>query len=103
MGKRSRDKGKRVELEIVHRHRDLGIDAERVPLSGASGGRFTGDIVIDQGGSTLRAEVKARADGAGFKQLETWLGDNDLLFLRRDRAEPMVLLTWRTYADLISE
>jgi hypothetical protein len=29
--------------------------------------------------------------GAGFMVMERWLGDNDLVFLRRDRADPMVV------------
>jgi Holliday junction resolvase len=36
MSKMSRDKGARIEREIVAAHGALGIKAERVPLSGAS-------------------------------------------------------------------
>jgi len=77
----------------------MGVPAQRVPLSGAAGGRFTGDVWIGD----WRAEVKARANGNGFKTLEKWLGENDLLFLRRDRQKPMVVLTWETYAGLIKK
>ncbi len=94
---KSRDKGNRIEREIVHRHLDMGIAAERVPLSGAAGGSFKGDIQIGD----LRGEVKARRAGQGFKTLERWLGDNDLLFLRRDRAEPLVVMDWKTYSKLM--
>jgi hypothetical protein len=83
----SQRKGYRIELEIARRHLADGITAQRVPLSGAAGGLFAGDVVI---GGAMRAEVKARANGNGVKILESWLGDNDLLFLRRDRAEPLV-------------
>jgi Holliday junction resolvase len=41
---RSRDKGNRIEREMVHRHLDNGIFAERVPLSGSAGGSFSGDL-----------------------------------------------------------
>jgi Holliday junction resolvase len=100
MNKRgSRIKGSRIEREIVQKHKDIGIFAERVPLSGAAGGSYSGDVVIDR---DLRAEVKARSGGAGFQTLERWMGDNDLLFLRRDRAEPMVAMPWATYEKLIS-
>lgn len=99
MGKKSRDKGYRIERELVQRHIAAGIPAERVPLSGGAGGSYTGDIII---GEKLRAEVKARANGEGFATLEKWLGDNDLLILRRDRSEPMVLMQWETYAAIIS-
>ena len=68
----SRDKGNRREREIVQRHRDLGIDAQRVPLSGAAGGRFSGDIDLNPFGAedtTLTTEVKARAvDGPASQE-----------------------------------
>lgn len=104
MGKPSRDKGARVEREIVDRHKAIGIPAERVPLSGAAGGRYSGDIDIPLWGAdrpSLVAEVKARASGSGFVTLERWLGENDLIFLRRDRAAPLVVLPWETYARLV--
>jgi hypothetical protein len=50
----------------------------------------------------LVGEVKARGNGEGFATLERWLGDNDALFLRRDRAEPMIVLPWRAWARLLS-
>jgi Holliday junction resolvase len=34
MGKKSRDKGSRIEREVVHTMQDEGFAAERVPLSG---------------------------------------------------------------------
>ena len=97
MGKASRDKGARVEREIVNRCRELGIAAERVPLSGAAGGSYTGDVIV----AGMRCEIKARKDGSGFLTLERWLGDNDALILRRDRAEPMVVLPWVRFTALV--
>ena len=100
MNKRgSRVKGSRIEREIVQKHKDVGVIAERVPLSGAAGGSYSGDVVIN---NDLRAEVKARSGGSGFQVLERWLGDNDLLFLRKDRSEPMVAMSWPTYEKLIT-
>jgi hypothetical protein len=49
----------------------------------------------------LVSECKSRKAGGGFVQLERWLGENDLLFLRRDHAEPLVLLPWRVWARLL--
>lgn len=98
MTSKSRRKGDRIERELVDLHRALGIPAERVPLSGSAGGSFTGDLRIDGIGT---AEVKARAGGEGFVTLERWLADHDALFLRRDRAKPLVVLPWATYARLL--
>ena len=93
----SRDKGARREREFVHRLNEAGIPAERVPLSGAAGGQFGGDIRIEGG---FVAECKARKDGAGFKTLEGWLEGNDFLFLQRDRSDPFVCMTWEMFTRL---
>jgi Holliday junction resolvase len=66
----SRDKGARIEREIVARHAKLGVKAERVPLSGAA--RYQGngaDVDVYAFGpdaAPLVGEVKARGNGAGF-------------------------------------
>jgi Holliday junction resolvase len=104
-GRRSRLKGDRIEREIVSRHTEMGIKAERYPLSGASRFRGSGhDIDIYAFGTDegpLVAEVKSRRSGAGFVTLEKWLGEYDCLFLRRNSAEPMVLLPWRVWVALL--
>jgi hypothetical protein len=103
VGKAQRDKGGRVERKVVSLLRSEGIAAERVPLSGAAGGSFSGDIALDLPAledTRVTAEVKARKGGEGFKQLERWLGDNDLLFLARDRKKPLVVMPFSLFADL---
>lgn len=55
-----------------------------------------------RGAAPIKAEVKARGEGNGFKTLQRWLGDNDALFLWRDRAAPFVVLplhVWLEIAD----
>jgi len=105
MGKPSRDKGQRRERQIVALHVALGVPAERVPLSGAT--RYQGNgadldvYPFSRDGTPLCGEVKARANGEGFKTLERWLGENDMLFLVRDRQEPMVVLPWDTWRRLL--
>jgi hypothetical protein len=42
----------------------------------------------------LTAEVKARANGEGFRQLAAWLGEHILLLLRRDPQQLLVLMPW---------
>jgi hypothetical protein len=96
VGKKSRTKGGRLEREIVNFCREMGLEAHRVPLSGAVTG-YKGDVMVGD----FRCEVKGRASGDGWKLLVRWLGDNDVLFLRRDRALPLVLLPWPTWARLM--
>jgi hypothetical protein len=102
MGKRSRDKGTRRERELVQAHREIGVEARRVPLSGACDG-YPGDVVVEVPAvGRLVAESKARAAGDGFKTIDSWLGDNDLLLLVRDRAAPVVVLPWRTWSRILA-
>jgi hypothetical protein len=63
-----------------------GVAAEQVPLSGAAGGKFAGDISIPIIGRDLIAEVKVR--GEGFRQVYGWLAGNDLLIIRVGLSEP---------------
>jgi hypothetical protein len=106
-GARHRRKGDRVEREIVELHRALGVHAERYPLSGASRFRGSGQDIdvyaLGREAAPLVAEVKARANGAGFTTLERWLGEFDALFLRRNHADALVVLPWRVWADLLGK
>jgi hypothetical protein len=98
-------KGDRIEREIVDRHKALGIHAERYPLSGASRFRGSGhDIdfyLFGRDEAPAVAEVKSRKGGAGFTTLERWLAEYDCLFLRRNNADPLVLLPWRMWVRII--
>ena len=102
MGKASRDKGLRRERAIVEIHVKSGLRAERVPLSGATHYRGNGadvDLYV-RGAAPVKAEVKARGDGDGFRTLERWLGGNDALFLWRDRAAPFVVLPLHIWLEV---
>jgi hypothetical protein len=105
MSKMQRDKGARIEREIVDAHKRIGLKAERYPLSGASHFRGSGhdiDIYIfGRDAAPAVTEVKSRGNGKGFTMLERWLGSYDALFLRRDRQEPMVVLPWRVWSLLV--
>jgi len=95
-GARHHRKGDRIERELVERHKAIGIDAERYPLSGATRFRNSGhDVDIYPFGreeAPLVAESKARK-----------IGEYDALFLRRNNADPLVLLPWRTWAALLGK
>ena len=102
MGKPSRDKGLRRERAIVELHAKCGLRAERVPLSGAARYRGNGadvDLYV-RGAEPVKAEVKARAAGGGFRTLERWLGGNDALFLWRDRAAPLVVVPLHVWLEV---
>jgi hypothetical protein len=104
-GARHRRKGDRTEREIVDRHKGLGVHAERYPLSGASQFRGSGhDIdvyLFGRDDAPIICEVKGRRSGAGFTTLERWLGEYDALFLRRNNADPLVVLPWRVWSRIL--
>lgn len=98
MGKKSRDKGNRIEREIVNLLQEVGIAAERVPLSGATKGRCTGDVWVPVKNVDRVLEIKCRADG--FKQIYDWLSGHYGLVIRRDRDEPLIVLRFSEFAEL---
>lgn len=98
MGKPSRDKGARAEREVVRIFQDNAVAAERVPLSGAVGGRFAADISVPILGDDKRIEVKCRA--TGFAQAYNWLGDNYGLVIRADRKPPLMVVRLDDFAYL---
>jgi AAA domain/Archaeal holliday junction resolvase (hjc) len=97
-GRRSRSKGARTERSIVSALQAKGIAAVRVPLSGAVGGRFGGDIVLPLIGRDLCVEVKARADG--FRELYRWLNQREVLIVKADRQEPLVVVRLSLAAEI---
>jgi Holliday junction resolvase len=82
-------KGYRAERALVLAHAALGIEAIRSPMSRGI------DLHIDGIGD---AEVKARAKLPAT--ISRWLGDRAVLFVRPDRSEPAVLMSWAAYARL---
>jgi len=98
-GRRSRDKGNRMEREVVNRFLAAGISAERVPLSGAAGGSYKGDLTVVVNNQDWLGECKARADG--FRQQYDWLEGNRLLFLKADRRATLVCMTLEDFITII--
>jgi Holliday junction resolvase len=88
-GSGPRNKGARTERGIVKVLQASGIAAVRVPLSGAVGGRFAGDVILPLMGRDLRVEVEARATGF---YLHSWLTERDVLIVKADRQEPLVVV-----------
>ena len=99
-GKSPRQKGDRRERELVQLLADYG--AERVPLSGAAGGSFAGDVVLHKLGLT----VQCKAEANGFKRLYSWLFPEegpppDMLALRSDRKKWLVVLPLSVFKKLV--
>jgi hypothetical protein len=97
-GRSPRRKGNRAERAIVAYLQGQGFAAERVPLSGSAGGSYVGDITVPLLGIDRTVEVKVR--GNGFRELYRWLDGRDLLIVRADRLEPLVILPLRVAAEI---
>jgi Holliday junction resolvase len=97
-GRASRQKGNRAERALVRFLQDHGFAAERVPLSGAARGRFAGDLSVPVLGVDRRVEVKVRSNG--FRELYSWLAGRDLLIVRADRAEPLVVIPLKLATEI---
>ena len=98
---KSRDKGLRAERAIVRFLQERGFAAERVPLSGSAGGSYLGDLTVPVLNIDRVVEVKCRADG--FRELYRWLTDRDLLIIRADRSEPLVILRLKLAAEIAAK
>jgi len=105
MASRSKLKGNRGENKIVALCVEAGYPAHRVPLSGAAGGEFSGDVFID--GLLNRriiTEVKSRSSKNIFwKKIKDYLTDNDALFLIEDRHDPLIVVPLSTFFDMTNE
>ena len=101
MGMKSKRKGYTAENQLVHLFRDSGVKAERCPLSGGAAGRWRGfDILADMFGREFKIENKILA--RGFQTLYKWLDPDpvDMLIIRQDRAEPLVVIPLATFIEL---
>jgi hypothetical protein len=93
-GRRPRDKGVRAERALVRFLRERGFAAEKMSGMYKPGA----DISVPLLGSDRRVEVKVRS--AGFRELYGWLDGRDLLIVRADRREPLLVLPLRLAAEI---
>ena len=91
----SRAKGDRFERDCVNKLKDLGLEAQRVPLSGAAGGLFGSDIVV--AGHKIECKTRKRA----WMDLFNWLPGNHALMIKADRTDTLVVMSLETFADMI--
>ena len=97
-GRASRQKGNRVERQLVAQLQAAGFAAERVPLSGSAGGSYIGDFTVPLLGVDRCVEAKARANG--FVELYRWLEARDILVVKADRREPLVVVPLRLAIEI---
>lgn len=100
MGKISRDRGVAFERELVNKAKEYGLDAIRVPLSGAT--EFAkGDIQI----KPTFAETPWTFEAKRRRELPAWmleaLGDNAGLILRADRHDAVAVIPLTTLLELL--
>ncbi len=98
-GRSAKVKGSGFEREIVNLLKEAGIDAHRVPFSGAMNNN-KGDVTFHIDGEKIITECKRRR--SGFKTLYGWLGANKVLFFRDDNCEPLAVIRAKDYARLVA-
>ena len=93
-GRRSHDEGARTESAVARVLQANGFAAAKISRAYQPGH----DIVLSLNGRDLCVEVKARA--GGFQELYSWLSGRDLLIVKADRQEPLVILRLSLAAEI---
>ena len=100
MPNRSREKGNRGERAIVALLKAYGLDAYRVPLSGAARG-FKDDVELRIPNRTLRIESKVRSKG--FKNIYLWIRGADILVVKKDHEKPLAIIDLQLLGQILSQ
>ena len=95
MGIKSRRKGARIELDVLHQLQDAGLTCEKLSYAW----KKTHDVKLGMLGRDNKMEIKCRANG--FATIYKWLEPVDLLILRRDRSEALAVMPISTLIELI--
>ena len=98
MPNRQKEKGSRFEREIVELAKKHGLEAYRVPLSGA--GTIKNDVHIKVGRTLWEIEAKKRADG--FKFLYDNIEGADILVVGADRKRALAVIDLADLLDLLA-
>lgn len=102
MSSKAKQRGYQVEIWLRDKHLENGIPCERVPLSGLMGGKYTGDLCIPNiENKEFVCESKARRNGEGFAVLEGWMEGKDILFVKRNNRDPLVVLPFKIYLAIM--
>lgn len=100
-GRTPRQKGDRNERALVKLLRLAGYVVKRSYSSGGHRGDVFGggfDLRISMFGCDLKCEAKHY--GSGFKTLYKWLAPVDLLIVRSDHNEPLVVIPLKLFLEL---
>ena len=102
MPNRNKQKGDRFERDIVQWFNDRGIDAERVPLSGAAKGSYGHDIRF---GPAQAYTGECKRFKAGLAKLYAALeqDNSDVVFARADRKETIVCMPLGVFESILGE
>ena len=100
MPNRSKEKGSRFEREVRDLLKAGGVDAEKVPLSGAvKGGSFEGDLNFSLRGVVRKLECKRRKRGCST--FYGFMANNYAVVMRDDRSPPLVMLRLSDFIELV--
>ena len=106
-GREARDRGKAFEYRVRNLFRESGFGkAERVPVSG-SARVMKGDLVVEIDGKEFKFELKYRSR-KGVEGIYKWIEEVDkekcdALIIGGYRKEPLVVLKFSQYVDLLKE
>lgn len=99
----SKRKGSGYEREIVSALQEAGLEAHKVPLSGAvktAQGRYVADVLATIQGKDRRIECKRRKHALAF--LVNNLEEADFLFIRPDRGTTTVSMSLETFLEIVT-
>jgi Holliday junction resolvase len=101
-GRSSKVKGAVYEREIVNGLRQIGCEAERIPLSGALKGNYSGDLRI---GPSLGWIAECKRRKQSFTTLYAALAqDNaDCLFVRDDNQKTLVVIPMDRFEVMLEQ
>ena len=97
---KSKAKGTRLESSLVKSLTDAGIPAERIPLSGSLGGKYSSDVVIGSVDHPVyRIECKNRESIADY--MWTYLEPVDFLVLKKNHKPALVVMELDQFISLL--
>ena len=100
-GLKSKNKGYRFENACVNAFKAFGFDCRRMPLSGALGGEFAGDLRIALDGRDRIFQLKCLSNG--YRTIYAALAGHDGLIIKADREEPLVVLPLSFFLSLADQ